>query len=171
MLGRSLKNMIFSKPKYITSSLLALDNVISSGLAEANNIIDNDPFLNSLPEECDPGSLAYNLIVSAVDLIYTKSIIKFGPGSKQSKKIASALRVSFESRINNHLMNNLAGLQDFIRDDSIHLVHGLLPSDLHGAWVVMAFERSRGLDFSRKEVQTASKTVGHWLELHTKNCL
>ena len=163
--------MFFSKPDYVVSALSSLDRVIEANLAEGSQIIESDPFLRSLPSECEAGAFSYYLIVSAVDLIYTKSIINFGPGSKQSKKVASELRKSFESKINKHLMNNLAGLQDFISDDSIHPAHGMLPSDLHGAWVVMAHERSRRLDFSRREVQDASRTVADWLESQTQNCL
>lgn len=155
---------MFTTPQYVVSALHSFDQLLRNSLSAANSLIDEDPFLRSLPSTCERDRFAYYLVVAGLDLIYTKSIIRFGPGSKESKRIARALRKEFEGKINKHLMHNLEGLEKFLKDESIHLAHGLLPRDLHGAWVVMAYEMSRSLDFSREDVKDSARHVTDWLE-------
>lgn len=158
--------MIFGKSAIEKKAVAAWDSVLETILSQGEAIVADNLLLTAIRKRRPQGEFTFYSAVSGVDIIYLQSIIAFGPGTKEVKKVAKALRSRFESRINEHLMRNLEALHSFqeaLESEPPFKDKRLLPMDVHGAWTVMAFDGNRHLDFSDPKVIKASKQVSAWI--------
>lgn len=144
----------------------AFDQFACAVIPRGAEFVEEHPLLKNINSRRAATAFSYFALVAAVDIIHLQSITRYGPGSAESKKIAKALRRRFEASVDDSLVKNLGALRGFceqIEEEKCFLSRALLPEDLHGAWVVMAFDGQNYVDFTDPEVVDTSKKVSAWL--------
>lgn len=161
---------LFGNSREQRIAVKAFDRAMKTVTEQGASAIAKSELLLRVSESKPVSRFCYYAIVAALDLIHVRGIIAFGQGSRQSIKIAQALRDRFESEINEHLIHNLTGLHDFIESTN-EIVKEEDPEknvfrafDPRGIWVLAAYEGSWSPDiFLDGEAIRDGHAVSVWI--------